>query len=159
MILSSVAVALLAAIFALIVSSTSHRRIVLSGIEVTTLSEAIERAPYLPCGTADDYADVVDLPLPDQLAGLTASLDSVRYLRNSSDSSAEFESRPSCDSQQGDDKGVQSIRVRVTRSDPNGAQGTSGSETVDFAKRDNRCNQYQREVSEYLNSPLTGPSC
>ena len=81
--------ALMTGLFSLIVASDSHRKVVQSGLEVTTIAEAIERAPYLPCGTLDDYLKVIELPASSP-SGLMPSLAGIKYLESNCISSVNF---------------------------------------------------------------------
>lgn len=120
-IVGTAVLAAVACLLTILYSANSHQHIVRSGIEATDLAEQIDRVAYAPCGS---YGATISV------AGYTAQVAAVEYLKSGSSNSATFES--SCPG--GVDQGVQRLTVEVTST---GDQPVT--ERVTIVKRNTTC--------------------
>lgn len=125
-VMSTVLITLLGLMVTVVAASATHRGAVAAGNQATTISEAIDRLPYVVCGTSSNYSSAVGT-LP---TGYTGSIVSVRYLQDGSSPTATYVS--SCPG--GVDQGAQLVTIQVQRTVPPVAKAT-----VELVKRDVTC--------------------
>lgn len=120
-------VALLTTMIAVVTSTHGHKRRIQAENEATTVVEAIDRMPYVPCATTGTYtAALSSAPSPQFVPTITK----VEKLQDKAAATASY--GPSCPG--GVDQGAQEITVRVA------APGRYAvSAEVVLVKRDDTC--------------------
>ena len=125
-VMSTVLLSLLGLLMTVVVASAAHRASVAAGNEATTISEAIDRMPYVSCGVVSNYSSAVT-GLP---TGYTGSITSVKHLQDGAAPSATFVN--ACPG--GVDQGAQLVTVEIRTTRPPITKAT-----VDLVKRDDAC--------------------
>lgn len=125
-IMSTVLLSLLGLLLTVLVASASHRGAVAAGNQVTTVSETIDRLPYVACGAVSNYSSAVT----GISTGYTGTITSVRYLQSKTAATAQYVA--TCPG--GNDQGTQLITVRIQRNSP-----PRSSATIDLVKRNDTC--------------------
>lgn len=138
MFLIVVMTALSAAVMAVLVSASTHRDVVRSGVESMHIAEDLERLQYGDCRTVADFKTAMGFPRT--VSGFVLDITSVDYLKSRTSSTAEWVNRTAC--QAAGDQGLQRIAVSVTR--PAGR----GTESLPFVVRDRRCRNTTTTISE-----------
>lgn len=131
-IIGSTVMALITAIFAVLVSTTSHKRIVFSGVELTTIAEAVRAISYVPCESETAMEARLAANAAAMLPGYSMDVVGVTYVDSRTNPAPAFYSRTDCLNNQ--DKGLQRVALKVT-----GVGGPTISEDLVVMKRDDRC--------------------
>jgi hypothetical protein len=128
-IMGTVLITLMGLVMTIMTASAVHRGKVAAGNQASTIAEAIDRLPYVACGSAANY----DTAVAGLESGFEATIVSVRYLSDGSTATPTFlPAGSACPG--GVDEGAQMVSVRVRMSRP-----PHVSTTVDLVKRDTTC--------------------
>lgn len=131
-IMSTVLLSLLGLVLTITVASAAHRGTVAAGNQATTISETIDRLPYVSCGQVANYSSAVS----GLESGYSGSVTSVRYLDDKASSSPQYLgwSAPGSPCPGGADQGAQLVTVEIQMAVPPNSKAT-----VELVKRNDAC--------------------
>lgn len=124
--------ALIAAVLTVLYSTNSHKRSVFSGVELTTIAEAVRDLSYVDCEAASSMQSRLTAETAEMLPGYNLAVTDITFANSNTNADPNFSTRSECVSTK--DYGLQRVVLNVS------SPGTPDvAEEVVVLKRDRTC--------------------